>query len=87
MGVALYTYLTYVNSVIPTSKNKRKLKIEIVWVNQHAMPLSKHETLMPDCFTSSFSQCILSMACAAYCAECLGVCISGLTQALVNPKC
>ena len=87
MGVALYIYLTYVNSIIPACKNKRELKIEIVWAKLHAMPLSKHETLVPACLTSSFSQCILSMGCAAYCAEFLGVCISGLTQALVTPRC
>jgi len=86
MGVALCTYLTCVNATIPTCKNKRKLKIEKVWTNQHAMPLNIHETLVPDYLTPSFSQCVLSMACAAYWAEYPGMCISGLIQALVTPK-
>lgn len=74
------------NYTIPACKKKRKLKIEIVWTNQHAMPLNKHENLVPDCLTYSFSQCILSMACRAYWAEYPGVCISGLSQNLVTPK-
>jgi len=85
--VALHTKLTFADSIMHACKNKRIIKIEIVWAKLYALPLSKHEGLMPDCLTSSFSQCVLSMACAAYCAEYLGVCTSRLTQALVTPRC